>query len=165
MDDTFAIMRTLEERNPASAVIVGAGYIGLEMAEALSARGLAVTQIEQLPEVLPTVDSELGVLVRGQLEAHGVTVRSGTAVRGISVAEPGAPGRLRVEAASGNAASSVVHADLVLVVTGVRPRGQRGRVARRARRYRRRPVDADRPAGRLRRRRLRDHPSPAARQD
>ena len=67
-------MRTLEETAPASAVIVGAGYIGLEMAEALTARGLAVTQVEQLPEVLPTVDAELGALVRAQLEGHGVTV-------------------------------------------------------------------------------------------
>ena len=58
MDDTFAVMRTLEERSPDSAVIVGAGYIGLEMAEALTARGLAVTQVEQLPQVLPTVDAD-----------------------------------------------------------------------------------------------------------
>jgi len=69
-----------------------------------------------------------------------VTVRSGTAVRQISTAEPGAPGRLRVEAASGDGTASVVHADLVLVVTGVRPetalavsagasRGARGAIA------------------------------------
>ena len=58
MGDTFAVMRTLEESQPASAVIVGAGYIGLEMAEALVARGLAVTQFEQLSEVLPTVDPD-----------------------------------------------------------------------------------------------------------
>jgi NADPH-dependent 2,4-dienoyl-CoA reductase/sulfur reductase-like enzyme len=121
MDDTFAIMNTLEETSPASAVIVGAGYIGLEMAEALSARGLAVTQVEQLPEVLPTVDPELGALVRDQLEGHGVTVRSGTAVRRIAAAEPGAPGRLRVEAVAGDGSPAVVYADLVLVVTGVRP--------------------------------------------
>ena len=43
MDDTFAVMRTLEETAPARAVIVGAGYIGLEMAEALVARGVDVT--------------------------------------------------------------------------------------------------------------------------
>jgi NADPH-dependent 2,4-dienoyl-CoA reductase/sulfur reductase-like enzyme len=98
MDDTFAVMRTLDEQAPASAVIVGAGYIGLEMAEALSARGLAVTQVEQLPEVLPTVDPQLGALVRAQLEARGVTVRAGTAVREIGLAAPGAPGRLRVGA-------------------------------------------------------------------
>ena len=60
MGDTFALMRTLEDTAPASAVIVGAGYIGLEMAEGLQTRGLAVTQFEQLPEVLPTVDPSLG---------------------------------------------------------------------------------------------------------
>ena len=58
MDDTFAVMRTLEQTRPGSAVIVGAGYIGLEMAEALTAPGMAVTQLEQLPEVLPTVDPQ-----------------------------------------------------------------------------------------------------------
>src|SRR5215472_8694992 len=47
MGDTFAVMATLEQAAPASAVIVGAGYIGLEMADALTARGLAVTQMEQ----------------------------------------------------------------------------------------------------------------------
>ena len=52
MGDTFAVMQTLETTSPASAVIVGAGYVGLEMAEALTTRGLRVTQIEQLPEVL-----------------------------------------------------------------------------------------------------------------
>ena len=121
MDDTFAIMRTLDEQAPASAVIVGAGYIGLEMAEALSARGLAVTQAEQLPEVLPTVDPQLGALVRAQLEARGVTVRAGTAVREIALAAPGAPGRLRVGTVGADGTPATVHADLVLVVTGVRP--------------------------------------------
>ncbi len=121
MDDTFAVMSTLEEAAPASAVIVGAGYVGLEMAEALSERGLAVTQLERLPGVLPTVDAELGGLVRAQLEARGVTVHAGTDVKSIARAGAGAPGRLRVEAATGGGPPSVVHADLVLVVTGVRP--------------------------------------------
>ena len=67
MGDTFELVRTLEEDQPASAVIVGAGYIGLEMAEGLTARGLTVTQFEQLPEVLPTVDPSLGALVNAEL--------------------------------------------------------------------------------------------------
>ena len=50
MGDTFALMATLENTAPTSAVIVGAGYIGLEMAEALVARGLSVTQVEALPD-------------------------------------------------------------------------------------------------------------------
>jgi NADPH-dependent 2,4-dienoyl-CoA reductase/sulfur reductase-like enzyme len=120
MDDTFAVMRTLDETSPESAVIVGAGYIGLEMAEALTARGLAVTQVEQLPEVLPTVDPQLGALVREQLESHGVTVLSGTLVREITRAETGAPAALRVDATT-DGAPVALHAGLVLVVTGVRP--------------------------------------------
>jgi NADPH-dependent 2,4-dienoyl-CoA reductase/sulfur reductase-like enzyme len=121
MDDTFAIMRTLEETGTVSAVIVGAGYVGLEMAEALSERGLAVTQLERLPEVLPTVDAELGVLIRAQLEDHGITVHTGTDVKSITRAGAGAPERLRVDAATSAGEPVSVHAGLVLVVTGVRP--------------------------------------------
>jgi len=98
MGDTFALMRTLEDTAPATAIIVGAGYIGLEMADALTTRGLRVTQIEQLPEVLPTVDPELGILVRGELEGRGVRVLTSSAVREIGRSAPGEPGPLRVDA-------------------------------------------------------------------
>ncbi len=121
MGDTFAVMRTLEQSAPASAVIIGAGYIGLEMAEALTTRGLPVTQMEQLPEVLPTVDPELGALVHAELAGHGVEVLAGTAVRRVSKAEPGSPARLLVDAAGAGGQQVTRLADLVLVVTGVRP--------------------------------------------
>jgi NADPH-dependent 2,4-dienoyl-CoA reductase/sulfur reductase-like enzyme len=114
-------MRTLEQTSPASAVIVGAGYVGLEMADALIARGLAVTQIEQLPEVLATVDAQLGALVHAELEAQGVEVLTRTTARRISANPSMAKGRLRVDAQT--AVGERVHrmADIVLVVTGVRP--------------------------------------------
>ena len=121
MGDAFAVMRTLEQTAPDSAIIVGAGYIGLEMADALTARGLAVTQIEQLPEVLPAVDPQLGALVRAELEARGVTVLTGTAVKSVSRAAPGAPARLKVDAVTADGQDVTRHAGLVLVVTGVRP--------------------------------------------
>src|SRR3984957_11625559 len=98
MGDTFAVMATLEQAAPASAVIVGGGYIGLEMADALTVRGLAVTQMEQLPQVLPTVDPELGALVHAELAGHGVEVLAGTTVRAIRSAGAGGPGRLEVAA-------------------------------------------------------------------
>ena len=119
MGDTFAVTQTLEERQPASAVVVGAGYIGLEMAEALAARGLAVTQVEQLGEVLPTVDHELGALVRSQLEEHGVTVRTGTTVRRISRADGSSALDVRATGPAGEEVA--LPADMVLVVVGVRP--------------------------------------------
>jgi NADPH-dependent 2,4-dienoyl-CoA reductase/sulfur reductase-like enzyme len=121
MGDTFAVVRTLETAAPASAVIVGAGYIGLEMADALTTRGLAVTQMEQLPEVLPTVDPQLGGLVHAELAARGVEVLAGTAVRQISRATPGQPGRLQVEATAADGTAVTRQADMVLVVAGVRP--------------------------------------------
>ena len=86
MGDTFALMRTLENGEVRRAVIVGAGYVGLEMAEALTSRGLAVTQVEQLPEVLPTVDPELGALVRAELHRHDTNVLCNTRVDAIDKA-------------------------------------------------------------------------------
>jgi len=121
MGDTFAVMATLEQAAPASAVIVGAGYIGLEMADALTVRGLAVTQMEQLPEVLPTVDPELGALVHAELAARGVEVLTGTTVQAISKAPPGGSGRLEVAAAAADGSAVTRAADMVLVVVGVRP--------------------------------------------
>jgi len=121
MGDTFAVIRTLENAAPASAVIVGGGYIGLEMADALTVRGLAVTQMEQLPEVLPTVDPQLGVHVHAELAAHGVEVVAGTTVRRISRAISGRAGRLEVLATGADGTPVTQAADMVLVVVGVRP--------------------------------------------
>ena len=121
MGDTFAVMATLEQAAPASAVIVGGGYIGLEMADALTVRGLAVTQMEQLPEVLPTVDPELGALVHAELAGHGVEVLTGTTVQAISRAPAGQAGRLHVQATAADGTAVTRAADMVLVVVGVRP--------------------------------------------
>src|ERR1700677_5017775 len=122
MDDTFAVMATLEQAAPASAVIVGAGYIGLEMADALTIRGLVVTQMEQLTEVLPTVDPELGALLHAELADRGVQVLPGTPVQAITRAPVGRPGRLHVQATAPDGSAVTRVADMVLVVVGVRPK-------------------------------------------
>jgi NADPH-dependent 2,4-dienoyl-CoA reductase/sulfur reductase-like enzyme len=120
MGDTFAVMRTLEDKTPATAVIVGAGYIGLEMADALTTRGLHVIQMEQFPEVLPTVDPALGRLVHDQLADHGAEVLTGTTVRQITRTS-GEAGRLQVEGTAADGSAVTRQADMVLVVVGVRP--------------------------------------------
>jgi NADPH-dependent 2,4-dienoyl-CoA reductase/sulfur reductase-like enzyme len=121
MGDTFALTRTLEERSAESVLIVGAGYVGLEMADGLTVRGLRVHQVEMLEEVLPTVDPQLGDLVHNELVGHGVDVTTGTTVRRIERAEAGQGGRLRVEGVSTTGESYVRFADVVLVSVGVRP--------------------------------------------
>ncbi len=119
MGDTFAIMRTLDEVRPSSAVIVGAGYIGLEMAEGFTARGIKVSQMERLDEVLPTVDPELGALVHNQLSEHGVEVLTGTTVHKVS-RNPRGVSRLVVDASDANGPVRR-EVDMVLVGVGVRP--------------------------------------------
>jgi NADPH-dependent 2,4-dienoyl-CoA reductase/sulfur reductase-like enzyme len=121
VDDSLALDKSLARGPKSSAVIVGAGYIGLEMAEALHARGIEVTVIEQLPTVLPTVDPPLGSLVREELEANGVQVITHATVTSID----GRDGRLAVVADP----DLVVEADIVLMVVGVRPEAKLGQEA------------------------------------
>ena len=64
MEDSFALDRWIKERNARSTVIVGGGYIGLEMADALTHRGLAVMVVDQMETILTTVDASFGGLVR-----------------------------------------------------------------------------------------------------
>ncbi len=121
MGDTFSLSHTLDESSPESALIVGAGYVGLEMADGLTLRGLGVSQVEMLPEVLPTVDPELGALVRAELSTRGVDVTTATTVRRVGRAAPGGHGRLLVEAEGTDGSPYERRVDLVLVSVGVRP--------------------------------------------
>jgi NADPH-dependent 2,4-dienoyl-CoA reductase/sulfur reductase-like enzyme len=113
MDDGLAIDAFLATRAPERAVIVGAGYIGCEMADALTRRGIAVTLMEQAPAVLPTVDPALGAILGERMRRRGVEVLAGVRVEAIERH----PLRLTVRTASGLTRV----ADMVLVVVGVRP--------------------------------------------
>jgi NADPH-dependent 2,4-dienoyl-CoA reductase/sulfur reductase-like enzyme len=112
MGDTFALHQALTA-GARSAVIVGGGYIGLEMAEAFCARGLTVTLVEQAPAVMPTVDLELGRLLGQELGRHGVQVVNDVTVKAIHQETGGL-----VVAGEPDFTAT---ADLVLVVVGVRP--------------------------------------------
>lgn len=116
MGDTFALDHDLTARQPASAIIVGAGYVGLEMAEAFITRGMQVTQLQRGAEVLSTLDPELGALVRDELTAHGVEVVTSSTVTGIEKT----PAGLTVTGTHDGRPFTQA-ADLVLVVVGVRP--------------------------------------------
>ena len=120
MGDTFALTASLDGIQPTTALIVGAGYVGLEMAEALTARGITVTQVEMLLEVMPTVDPELGALVHAELERHGVDVHTSTTVTRITGTDEGSA-RLHVDGIGPDDQPLGWDVDLVLVVVGVRP--------------------------------------------
>jgi len=68
---------------PSTAVVIGAGFIGLEMAENLVGQGIGVTIVEATPQVLAPLDPELAILVRDELVAHGVTVETGASVASV----------------------------------------------------------------------------------
>jgi NADPH-dependent 2,4-dienoyl-CoA reductase/sulfur reductase-like enzyme len=112
MGDATAVHEALEA-GARSAVIVGAGYIGVEMADALTRRGLDVTLLEQASAALTTVDPELGALVVEEMTRHGVRCEIGVRVTGI---EP-AGERLAVTADGGVRAEG----EIVLVLAGVTP--------------------------------------------
>jgi len=114
MDDSFQMQRYLSAYPVRSVLIAGGGYIGLEMADALTLRGLSVTLVEHGASVLKTVDPALGEIVHAELNRHGVRVETGVQVQQLALEE----GQLRVSGTNGFAA----HADLVLVAVGVEPR-------------------------------------------
>ncbi|WP_054030467.1 FAD-dependent oxidoreductase [Desulfatitalea tepidiphila] len=113
MADSFSVKRFMEDHNPKTAVVIGGGYIGLEMADALTHKGVRVTLIEFAPQVLTTLDPELGRLIHAELGSRGVEILTGHAVERIERSD----GRLLVRVASGQA----VAADMVVVAAGAKP--------------------------------------------
>ncbi|WP_439689619.1 FAD-dependent oxidoreductase [Curtobacterium sp. SP.BCp] len=118
MTDAEQVVAALELLPTGSRVaVVGAGYIGLEMTEGLVARGFDTTLIQRGPEVLSTLDPELGSLVTAEVRRHGATVLTGGAVTGIT---PTRGGQWRVTTATAAGDEEGTFA-LVVVCVGVRP--------------------------------------------
>jgi NADPH-dependent 2,4-dienoyl-CoA reductase/sulfur reductase-like enzyme len=121
LTDGQALKQHLAEAQPARAVIVGAGYIGMEMAEALRGRGLAVTVVERIDQVTPGFDPAIAALVADALGRHGVSVETGVTVQAVEKVEGDG---LAVRTDRGS-----IPTDLVLVAVGVRPRVELARSA------------------------------------
>jgi NADPH-dependent 2,4-dienoyl-CoA reductase/sulfur reductase-like enzyme len=84
LEDAERMRGFLRERKPKRAVVIGAGYIGLEAADALRRNGLQVTVLERSPNALKRDDPALTEAVRRQLERHGVELACGVEVRAIA---------------------------------------------------------------------------------
>ena len=124
LDDGQAVIDHLDalDRTTPRAVVVGAGYIGLEMAEAFVVRGLEVHLVDRSPRPMNTIDVDMGDRIADAMEGMGITLHLGVDVHGITHDDDG--NVAAVETSDGD-----LPADLVLLGTGARPNVQLARDA------------------------------------
>lgn len=116
--DIDMVMNALEEQ-PKKAVVVGAGFIGLEMAENLKKRGLAVSIVELAPHVLPSLDEEMAVHIQNELIKQGVHVQT---KRSVTAFEHGGK-QLRLDD------GTTIDSDLTILSVGVQPDSKLAKMA------------------------------------
>lgn len=109
LEDMDKISLYLMEKKPENAVVVGGGFIGLEMVEALVKRGLKVNVVEMMPHVMSVMDAETAGFIQDEMLSYGVGISTGLSVTDI------APNFVRLS--DGN----ILDADMVLLSIGVRP--------------------------------------------
>ena len=112
--DALALDEIIRTRNPRRAVVVGGGYIGLEMVEALLRRGLTVTVVEKLAQPMTTLDPDMGARVADGLRRLGVDLRLGVGVESFETDAEGWVRRVVTDAGA-------VETDVVVLGLGVRP--------------------------------------------
>ena len=111
--DMDVINDWLAVEKPERAVVIGGGYIGLEMTEALVERGVAVTIVELAGQVFGPVDAEMANIVHEELEKHGVSLRLNTSVTGIVEENDG----LKLQLSDG----SSIACGVAIMAVGVKP--------------------------------------------
>ena len=109
LNDMDNIYRHIEEKSPRSAVVIGGGFIGLEMVEALVKRGLNVHLIEMMPHVMSVMDAETAGYIEQEMLSYGVNIQTGKSVTSITSKS--------VKINDG----TIIDADMVLMSIGVRP--------------------------------------------
>lgn len=109
LEDMDKINSFIENKKPETAVVVGGGFIGLEMAEALVKRGIKVSVVEMMPHVMAIMEAEIAGFIQQEMLSYGVDILTNKAVSDI--------GRNNVTLKDG----SGVAADMVLLSIGVRP--------------------------------------------
>ncbi len=119
--DTDAIKGFIDRKHPSRAVVVGGGFIGIELAENLEHLGVKVTLVEMMDQVMAPLDFEMAALVHYHLQAKKLRLALGDGLKAITQVDGG----LRVALSSG----SRVDADMVILAIGVRPEGQLAQAA------------------------------------
>lgn len=113
--DTDKIKSFVDHESTRRAVVVGAGFIGLEMVEQLIHRGIATSLVELRPQVLPLMDHEMASPLEDELRHHGVELHLGVSVTSIDLGDDGLA--VGVELSDGTR----IETDLVILGIGVRP--------------------------------------------
>ncbi|HEY5164797.1 MAG TPA: FAD-dependent oxidoreductase, partial [Acidimicrobiia bacterium] len=113
LDDGLAVRAASDADDARHAVVVGGGYVGLELGEALVRRGLSVALVESAPQPMSTLDPEMGALVADALRSVGVEVYVGERVEGFDTDAGQVTGV--------QTAARVLPADLVILGLGVDP--------------------------------------------
>ncbi len=113
LEDGSALREWLDAEKPESAVVIGGGYIGVEMAEALINRGLRVTLVEKSGQPMGTVDEDMGALVATSVRELGIDLRTGVTVEGLETAN----GKVRAVVTD----DGPIPAGVVVIGLGVRP--------------------------------------------
>lgn len=114
MEDMDRIKNWITQNHPRKAVVVGAGFIGLEMVEQLHRIGMMVSLVELAPQVLPPLDPEMAKLVERELHRHDIDLHLGNGIQGLEV-ENGLATHVRLDQGES------LPADLVILGIGVRP--------------------------------------------
>lgn len=113
VEDTLRIRKFIEEYKPATAVLVGGGFIGLEMAENLTAMGISVTVIQRSNQLFAPMDADMASFIHAQMRSHGVKLELGKTVTGFS-SKGGKPVTMIKD-------SEPISSDMVLLGVGVEP--------------------------------------------
>ncbi len=113
VEDTFAIKDFVTQHKPRSAVMVGGGFIGVELAENLRELGLAVTIVQRPPQLLSPFDADMAAFIHNQMRKNGVKLALEASVTGFQEDAEG----ISVLLKDGNP----IHGDMVILAIGVTP--------------------------------------------
>ncbi len=116
LQDGIRLRQFVDTHEPTKAVVVGGGYIGLEMAEAFLQRGIDTTMVEMMPEVMSTLDADMGHLVSAAVRSSGVDLHLNERVESFETAN----GQVVMVVTDQRA----IKADIVVLGVGVRPNSQ-----------------------------------------
>ena len=113
VEDTLRIKEYINESHPKSAVLVGGGFIGLELADNLRELGMDVTVVEYAKQLMTPFDSDMAAFIHNEMRKHGVKLVLGRAVEGLEEADGGVDVLLKDE--------QPLRADMVILAIGVSP--------------------------------------------